>query len=114
MWLFGSQADGTATPRSDIDLAVLFDRDIMLDEEAKLEMAVWKVLGTYDVSITNLTRAALPVRFNAICGKLLYERNYIRVSDFIERALAEQREYSEFMKRSNEEHGEETKQNRSW
>lgn len=31
VFLFGSQTDGTATARSDIDLAVLFDRDLELN-----------------------------------------------------------------------------------
>lgn len=94
VFLFGSQADGFATPRSDIDLAVLFDRDLTLDEELTFEVAVCDTLGMYDdVDIVNLNRASLLLRFRAIAGKLLYERDYVRVSDFIERTLIEYRDY---------------------
>ncbi len=33
VFLFGSRADGTATPRSDIDLAVLFEHDLDFKQE---------------------------------------------------------------------------------
>lgn len=58
VWLLGSQADGTATPRSDIDFAVL-------------------------------------------AGNLLYERDYARVSDFVERILIEYPDYAQFLERFN-------------
>ncbi len=95
VFLFGSQADGTTTPRSDIDLAVLFDRDLTLDEELTFQVAVCDTLGAYDnVDIVNLHRASLPFRFRAIAGKLLYERDYVRVSDFVEQTLVEQRDFA--------------------
>lgn len=105
VFLFGSQADGTATPRSDIDLAVLFEREISLDEQLTFEVAVCDVLGVYDdVDIVNLNRASLPFRFRALSGKLLYERDDVRVSDFIEETIIEQRDYNWFMLRFNEDY----------
>ena len=98
-WLFGSQAHGNATPRSDIDLAVLFDRDIMYDQELKFEMDVCKVLGTQIANVTNLTRESLPIRFGAISGELLSESDYIRVSDFIECTIQDQQRQADFVKR---------------
>jgi len=94
VFLFGSQVDGYATPRSDIDLAVLFDRDLTLNEELAFEVAVCDTLGRYDdVDIVNLNRASLSIRFQAISGKLLYERDQSQVSDFIEQIL---KEYPDF------------------
>ena len=87
VFLFGSQADGSATPRSDIDLAVLFDHNLSLKEELEFEVAVSLVLGTDDVDIVNLNCANLLLRSRAIRGKLLYERDYVHVSDLIERTL---------------------------
>ncbi len=105
VFLFGSQADGTATLRSDIDLGVLFDRDLTLDEELAFQVAVCDALGAYDdVDIVNLNRATLPFRFRAIAGKLLYERDDVRVSDFIERVLIEYPDYEWFMVRFNEDY----------
>jgi predicted nucleotidyltransferase len=93
VWLFGSLADGYATPRSDIDLAVLFDRELDLRDELDFEVAVSQVLGTDDVDVINLNRANLSFRFRAVAGKLLYERDCVRVSDFIEQTLIEQRDF---------------------
>jgi predicted nucleotidyltransferase len=105
VFLFGSQADGTATPRSDIDLAVLFDRDLTLDEELTFQVAVCDTLGVYDdVDIVNLNRASLLLRHRAIAGNLLYERDCVRVSDFIERILIEYPDYEWYLDRFNEDY----------
>jgi uncharacterized protein len=94
VFLFGSQADGTATPRSDIDLAVLFDCELSLNEELAFETAVSTVLDTDDVDVVNLNRAKLLFRFRAISGKLLYARDMVRVADFVERTLIARRDYA--------------------
>ncbi|MDE3088424.1 MAG: nucleotidyltransferase domain-containing protein [Chloroflexota bacterium] len=93
VFLFGSQADGSATPRSDVDLAVLFDRDLEFKEELAFEVAISNVLHTDDVDVVNLNRASLAFRFRAISGKLLYERDRVRVSDFVERTMIEHRDF---------------------
>ena len=102
VWLFGSQADGTATPRSDIDLAVLFERDLTLDEELTFQVAVCDTLGAYDkVDIVDLNRASLLLQRRTIAGELIYERDYARVSDFVERILIEYPDYAQFLDRFN-------------
>lgn len=107
VWLFGSQANKTATAHSDIDLAVLFDHDIPLDDELRFQIAVCDTLGTYDkVDIVNLNRSSLLLRHRAITGKLLYERDFIRVSDFIERTLIEYPDYAWFLNRFNADYME--------
>ncbi len=93
VFLFGSQVDGYATTRSDIDLAVLFDRDLSLEEELAFEVATSQALGADNVDIVNLNRANLLLRFRAISGQLLYERDGERVSDFVERTLIEYRDF---------------------
>jgi predicted nucleotidyltransferase len=93
VFLFGSQADGTASPRSDIDLAVLFERDLDLREELTFESAVSLALGTDDLDVVNLNRANLLLRFRAIAGKLLYARDETRVADFTEDTLIAYRDF---------------------
>lgn len=93
VWLFGSQSDGTATEQSDIDLAVLFDRELNFDEELAFEVAVSEALKTDDVDVLNLNCANLRMRFRGIAGKLLYERDFVRVADFVEETLIEQRDF---------------------
>lgn len=99
VWLFGSQADGTATPQSDIDLAVLFDRELTWDEQMGFEVAVCEILRTDDVDVVDLRRVKLPLRAYAVTGKVLYERDYAGVSDFIERTLIEYYDYAPFLQR---------------
>lgn len=94
VFLFGSQADGTATSRSDIDLAVLFNRELSLREELSFESSISQVLQTDDVDVLNLNNASLLFRFRAVSGALLYARNDLIVSDFIERTLIEHRDFA--------------------
>ncbi|MEM3554982.1 MAG: nucleotidyltransferase domain-containing protein [Candidatus Micrarchaeaceae archaeon] len=86
-FLFGSQVDGYATPQSDIDLAVLFEHHPSLEEELALGSALCEILETERVDVVNLNRAHLLLRHRAICGRLLYERDRERVSDFIETTI---------------------------
>ena len=95
VFLFGSQADGYATPRSDIDLAVLFSRNLALDEQLTFEVALCDILKVYEkLDVVNLNRANLSFRFRAIGGKLLYQRDFVKVSDFIEKTLIERRDFA--------------------
>lgn len=87
VFLFGSQVDGYATPESDVDLAVLFEQDPSLEEELDLGIVAGETLGTERVDVINLNRAHLLLRHRAVGGRLLYERDPIRVSDFIEETI---------------------------
>ncbi len=87
VFLFGSQVDGYASEESDVDLAVLFERDPSLEEELDLGVAAYEALGTERVDVVNLNRAHLLLRHRAIGGLLIYERDPVRVSDFIEETI---------------------------
>ncbi len=104
VWLFGSQADETAGPNSDIDLGVWFDRELTLDEQLTFEVSTSETLGTDAVDVVNLFHAKLPIRSRAIRGKLLYEKDSVRVSDFIERTLIEYPDYALFLKQFDEDY----------
>ena len=93
VFLFGSLADGYATPQSDIDLGVLFDRATNLKAELGFAVQVSAALGTDQVDVVNLNRANLLLRFRAVAGKLLYERDTVRVSDFIEQTVNDHRAF---------------------
>lgn len=69
VWLFGSQADGTATEYSDIDLGVLFDRELTWSEQIGFEVAVCDILGTQDVDVVDVNRVKLRMRFRVLVGK---------------------------------------------
>jgi predicted nucleotidyltransferase len=80
-------AIGYATPHSDIDLAVLFERAPSLKEELALSAEICEALGTEQVDVVNLKRASLLLRHRAISGRPLYERDEEKVSDFIESTI---------------------------
>ncbi|MFN3930073.1 MAG: type VII toxin-antitoxin system MntA family adenylyltransferase antitoxin, partial [Thermoflexus sp.] len=87
VFLFGSQVNGYACPESDVDLGVLFERDPSLEEELDVGVAAEEALGMKRVDIVNLNRAHLLLRHRAISGLLIYERDPIRVSDFMEETI---------------------------
>lgn len=93
VWLFGSQADGIATEQSDIDLAVLFERELNFDEELDFEVSLSEALQNDEVDVLNLNKANLRLRFRGIAGTLLYEADFVRVADFVEETLIEQRDF---------------------
>lgn len=106
VWLFGSQADGTATRESDIDLGVLFARDVTLDEHLTLEAAIDEILQSGDFDMVDVQRVDLRMKHRVISGKLLYERDGIRVSDFVEQVLRLYPDYYFYWKRFNQDYFE--------
>ena len=88
VWLFGSLTDGYATERSDVDLAVLWaPSPVDFHDELAFEVEVCRLLGTERVDVVHLHRAPLVLRFRAVSGVLLYERDFVPVSDFIEQTV---------------------------
>lgn len=78
-YLFGSRADGSATVRSDTDVAVLFsDADPGLTPTASLATALELLLGT-PVDVVDLDRAGLELRGRvAETGRLLLSDDEVR------------------------------------
>jgi len=78
-YLFGSTASGRATPLSDIDIAIVTNRDVSPRERLQLELTLEIELselcdGEFDVRIIN--DAPLAVRGTVVqTGRLLYVRN---------------------------------------
>ncbi|WP_376790958.1 nucleotidyltransferase domain-containing protein [Thermoflexus sp.] len=84
---------GYLSPESDVDLDVLFDRDPSLEEELDVGAAAEEALGMERVDIINPNRAHLLLRYRAIGGLLIYERDPIRASDFIEETIIRYMDY---------------------
>lgn len=106
VWLFGSQADGTATRESDIDLGVLFARQVTLDEHLTLEATIDEILQSGDFDLVDAQRVDLRMKHCIISGKLLYARDAIRVSDFIEQVLRLYPDYYYYWQRFNKDYFE--------
>lgn len=80
-YLFGSQAHGTAGPLSDIDLAIVFDRNLSIqDQKQKLEtlnQALSTLLKTDHIDLVNLASTTDPLlKHRAVfSGQCLYAPN---------------------------------------
>lgn len=94
VFLFGSQAEDSAMPHSDVDLGILFESDIDLKAELALEVNVRRALGGVPVDVVNLNRANQRLRFAVLRGRVVFERNPVAVSDFIEATLRIQRDFA--------------------
>jgi len=84
VFLFGSYVDGYAMPWSDIDLAVLYDEEVHWREHLRLDVRVSEALGTDEVDFLNLRSLPLSLQYRAVAGRIVYERDPARVSDYIQ------------------------------
>jgi predicted nucleotidyltransferase len=88
LWLFGSEAQGTARPDSDVDLAALFKGNPTPVEvfEAQGELAA--ILGR-DVDLVNLDRVS-PILARQVLrnGQLMIDRNPKRRYAFFSRTIS--------------------------
>jgi len=86
-YLFGSFAMGTNTPLSDIDIAVLFDKDlskkIMEELENEILDGLMKMFKTDEIDLVILNHAPLSVRYGVLkTAKMVYCSNIEKTVDF--------------------------------
>lgn len=87
---FGSLAHGGGGPRSDVDLAVLLDREVSLADELRLRAEVTRELHRDDVDLVVLDRAPPLLRYEVTAtGRCLYARDLEAADRFEERATRE-------------------------
>ncbi len=87
---FGSRIRGTPGPRSDIDLAVLLNREMKLVDELRLRAAVVEALGRDDVDQVRLNHAPPLLRYEVVAtGRRLFARDDDAADRFEERCLRE-------------------------
>lgn len=90
--LFGSLAKGMETPLSDVDLAVLYDKNLNDAELEKLHGQVYEIISdlltTDSIDLINLNTAPLPMRYGAIRqAKILILNNRDAYVDFWEHTV---------------------------
>ena len=94
IYLFGSQAEGFATPNSDVDIGVVFScpkkyKDKTMDAYLKIDKIfsdVFPKVKKIDVVFLQFTTIAL--QFNAIkYGKVLYEKSEEKRFDYHEKII---------------------------
>jgi len=77
VYLFGSQTDGTAHEKSDLDLGIMIDpeseNEFRLDDEIELEIEIEKRLKTDRFDLVVLNKVPLVMQFRIISpAKLIY------------------------------------------
>ncbi|HVS63714.1 MAG TPA: nucleotidyltransferase domain-containing protein [Thermoanaerobaculia bacterium] len=88
VYLFGSTAEGSALPGSDLDIAVLAGRPLEATERFELQIAL-AVLVRQDVDLVDLLRASDVLRIQVIAnGALLFARDRQSVEAFEAYALS--------------------------
>lgn len=81
-YVFGSRAEGSATERSDYDIAVLFGHPVTLREVGALQADLVDALGT-DVDVVELDRAPLELQARVIQrGRLIHSTDEPRRVEF--------------------------------
>lgn len=93
-WLFGSAQDGEARDGGDVDIGVLFDEKPGLDALAVCRARLQKILQFDAVDLVILNGASPILRFEALCGKLVYCADEDRYAEF---ASLTAREYEDEM-----------------
>jgi predicted nucleotidyltransferase len=87
---FGSQARGEAGPRSDVDVAVLLDRNLSLGDELRLRAQVTRELQRDDIDLVVLEQAPPLLRYEiTAAARRLYARDGEAADRFEERAAQE-------------------------
>lgn len=85
LYLIGSYGTPYQTPLSDIDFAVLSRKTLDYDQQYQLIEGFSSLLEINDVDVVFLNRAPLSLRYKVLEeGRLLYSRNRIFLSDFVE------------------------------
>lgn len=90
-YLFGSYSRGNEGPLSDVDIALVLERQISLDEEASLISEITVVLGTDEIDVVFLKETFPPrLAFNVISdGQVIYARDDKKRVLFEERVMSE-------------------------
>lgn len=87
-YLFGSYGTEYQNQNSDIDFAVLYNKNVSLEEELTLEVKISEIFKRDDIDVINLNKAPLNLQHHVIyTGELLYCSNYVKLSDFKEKVF---------------------------
>ena len=102
-YLFGSQADGTAGPQSDYDIA-LVARQPSLALQARLAHEIGIILGKDRADVVFLNRAPVELAYAVIVqGQLLCQRSVAERVEFEAKVLSLYADYLPILRRQREE-----------
>ena len=110
VYLFGSEAEGTAGPLSDVDIGIVFtDPKIARGDTSKIYNELYNILTDFfdmsnfrNMDIVFLERASLELRFDVIShGVVLFEISSDFRMDFEERIAALYRDFKPLLQEFN-------------
>jgi predicted nucleotidyltransferase len=85
VWIIGSYGTDNQRKESDLDIAILFDKEVTLYDEMKLSAVISSIIAFEAVDIINLKKAPITLQFKTISeGRQIYESDYFKVCDYIE------------------------------
>ena len=88
LYIFGSYGTEEQDERSDIDFAVLYDRNVSLEEELELEVKISDIFQRDDIDVINLNKAPISLQHNVIyTGDLIYCSGEVKLADFKEKVF---------------------------
>jgi predicted nucleotidyltransferase len=74
-WGFGSSQGGTIRPGSDLDIGILWAEPPSFARLADVRAALQVALQFDDIDLVSLNQASPVVRFEAVCGRLIFCRS---------------------------------------
>ncbi len=99
-YLFGSFGTEASNALSDLDLAVLFSREVSLLEELRVSADLSSILGRDDVDVVNLNKARVDLQHEILrTGEMIYERDRLVTADFTENMLKNYFDYGITLRR---------------
>lgn len=104
VYLFGSEAEGATTIRSDIDIGVVLKKPKNLEDTQPLYSAIYsefsktfKPTFLRELDIVFLQKASITLQYNAITyGKVIYEEDSIKRAEYEERVANQYLDFKPF------------------
>ena len=89
VYLFGSYGTPLYNPElSDIDLAVIYRRNLSLKEELLIDANISLILESDKFDVVNLNKARIDICYQVLAtGTIIYEKDSIITADFVEITL---------------------------
>ncbi|MEQ8156033.1 MAG: nucleotidyltransferase domain-containing protein [Clostridiaceae bacterium] len=85
VWIIGSYGTEFQREDSDIDIAILFKTPISLMDEMDISCKISEIIAYEKVDTIDLKMAPITLQFKTLReGKLIYEGDYDKVSDYME------------------------------
>lgn len=92
--LFGSYGTEDEHKFSDIDIAVLLDKDFSLIDELKMAADLSVILGRDDLDLVFLRNAPVNIAHRVLAtGRTIFERDPVATADFVESTLNRYRDF---------------------